>query len=196
MGVAEDLGAQLSDPRGPPARMTAGGSRKDQLMRLAMFFCIVALGLSSTARAAEQFLFEDYFRGRTVAEGSFRAINGVSRKFTVDLHGRWNGRTLTLVEDFVYDDGERDRKTWRFTKTSPTTYVGTREDVLGETVVTLRGRTARFSYKVYLEPGVESSLVTFYDRMTLRDDGTVINRALVTKWGLPVAWTKVDFRRP
>ncbi len=166
-------------------------------MRVAVFAWVFLLGWGSLAQAADEpFLFEDYFRGHTVAEGSFRAINGVSRKFTVDLNGRWNGRTLTLVEDFAYDDGERDRKTWRFTKTSPTTYVGTREDVVGETLVTIRGDTARFSYKVYLEPDTQENLVMFYDRMTLRDDGTVINRALVTKWGLPVAWTKVDFRRP
>lgn len=167
-------------------------------MRLAATVLLaLAIGLSAPANANDDtFLFEDYFLGHTVAEGSFRAINGVSRKFTVDLNGTWNGRTLTLVEDFVYEDGERDRKTWRFTKTSPTTYVGTREDVVGETQVRVHGDTARFSYQVYLSPETEENLVTFYDRMTLRDDGTVINRALVTKWGLPVALTKVDFRRP
>lgn len=163
----------------------------------AILLSVAALGWTPLASAADgQFLLEDYFRGRTVAEGSFRAINGVSRRFTVDLDGRWNGRTLTLVEDFVYEDGERDRKTWRFTKTSDTTYVGTREDVVGQTEVTVEGDTARFSYQVYLAPETRENLVTFYDRMMLRQDGTVINRATVTKWGLPVAWTQVDFRRP
>ncbi len=52
----------------------------------------------------------------TKATGSFSAINGVKRNFTVDLRGKWNGKTLTLREDFVFDDGERDTKTWRFTK--------------------------------------------------------------------------------
>ncbi len=89
-----------------------------------------------TAEAsARDFRLEDYFRGKTTAEGQFTAINGVRRAFHVDLHGRWNGKVLTLVEDFTYADGERDRKTWRFRKTGPGLYRGTREDVIGETEV-------------------------------------------------------------
>ncbi len=37
----------------------------------------------------------------------------------MDLTGKWDGRTLTLREDFVFDDGTRDTKTWRFVKTGP-----------------------------------------------------------------------------
>ena len=93
---------------------------------------LVGLALSllpSAGQAAEKFTFEDYFAGRTEAVGSFSAINGVKRTFTVDLTGNWDGKTLTLREDFVFDDGTKDRKTWRFTKTSPTTYSGTRDDI-------------------------------------------------------------------
>lgn len=152
------------------------------------------LSFTLSAEAAD-FRFEDYFRGKTEATGSFKAINGVSRKFTVDLTGRWDGRTLTLREDFKFDDGTSDRKTWRFTKTGPTTYTGTREDVVGETKVTLRGNKARFTYLVYLDPAKKANKVRFHDTMTLKPDGTVVNTALVTKFGLPVALTRVDFRR-
>ena len=40
-------------------------------------------------------------------------------------------RSLTLGEDFVYSDGEQDRKTWRFTRTAEGRYPGMREDVIG-----------------------------------------------------------------
>ena len=130
------------------------------------------------------------------ATGSFAAINGVKRTFTVDLHTTWNGKTLTMVEDFEFNDGERDRKTWRFTKTSPNTYSGTREDVIGETKVTLNGAVARFNYLVYLSPETQGNKVRFWDKMVLREDGTVLNTALVTKFGIPVAKTTVEFRKP
>ena len=160
---------------------------------------LVGLALSllpSAGQAAEKFTFEDYFTGRTEAVGSFSAINGVKRTFTVDLHGQWDGKTLTLREDFVFDDGTKDRKTWRFTKTGPSTYSGTREDVIGETTVTINGSVARFNYLVYLTPQTQSNKVRFWDKMVLRDDGTVLNTALVTKFGLPVAKTTVEFRKP
>ncbi len=159
---------------------------------LAAFLLAVTMASPALAR---DFVLEKFFAGTTYADGQFRAINGVSRSFTVKLTGTWNGRRLKLVEDFVYDDGERDRKTWYFTRLGPNRYSGTREDVVGETLVTVRGDTARFTYQVYLDGEARANKVRFHDRMTLRPDGTVLNNALVTKFGFPVAKTRVEFRR-
>lgn len=150
------------------------------------------LGLAPAA--AGDFSLEGYFAGRTSAIGSFSAVNGVKRKFTVDLLGKWNGKTLTLVEDFIYDNGERERKTWRFEKISRNKYRGTREDVIGETLVTISGGTARFSYLVDLDPKGRGNRVRFHDTMKVRGDGTLLNKAIVTKFGLPVALTRVEFQ--
>ncbi len=144
---------------------------------------------------ASDLALETYFKGKTYAYGKFSAIDGTSREFRVDLTGRVRGQTLTLREDFVYTDGERDTKTWIFTKTGPDTYKGTREDVLGETTVKVLGDTARFSYRVDLTPAENPSIVRFFDKLTLADDGTLRNTALVTKFGFPVARVKVNFAR-
>jgi hypothetical protein len=145
---------------------------------------------------AQDFRLEKYFAGRTVAAGHFGAINGVSRSFKVELLGRWNGKLFSLQEDFLYADGEKDRKTWRFTKTGPTTYRGTREDVVGETEVKISGQTARFTYLVNLEPKGKANIVRFHDSMVVQPDGSMINNAWVTKFGFPVARTHVVFTRP
>ncbi|MBV6648481.1 DUF3833 family protein [Hoeflea alexandrii] len=147
---------------------------------------------SAPAYAADLRL-EDFFKGKTYAYGSFGAINGTSRSFRVDLTGHVRGKVLTLREDFRYDDGERDTKTWVFTRTGPNTYSGTREDVLGETTVRLSGNTARFTYRVDLNPGGKPNIVRFHDKLVLKDDGTLRNTALVTKFLLPVARVKVNF---
>jgi hypothetical protein len=132
----------------------------------------------------------------TRATGSFSAINGVKRSFTVDLKTSWDGRVLTLREDFVYNDGEKDRKTWRFTKTGENTYQGTREDVIGETTLTVRGKKASFTYEVYLDPKNQANKVRFRDTMVLQDDGSILNTATVFKFGFPVAKVRVDFEKP
>ena len=132
----------------------------------------------------------------TRATGSFAAINGVKRSFTVDLKTTWDGKTLTLVEDFEYNDGEKDRKTWRFTKTGPNTYVGTREDVIGTTTLTVNGKRATFAYDVYLDSANQKNKVRFRDTLVLREDGGVDNTAIVYKFGLPVAKVNVDFEAP
>ncbi|MEO9340076.1 DUF3833 family protein [Mesorhizobium sp. SB112] len=161
----------------------------------------VAAGLALTAlivaapAMARDFVLEKYFAGKSRAVGSFSAINGANNSFDVDLTGKWNGKVLTLREDFIYADGKRDTKTWRFTKLTENTYSGTREDVVGETLVTVKGDTAKFTYLVYLSPEEKKNLVRFHDTMVLKDDGTVLNNAWVTKFGFPVAKTKVEFTR-
>ncbi len=165
-----------------------------------MFRLYVASLLSLTTlaipAAASAFTLEGYFTGNTRATGSFSAINGVKRTFDVRLKGRFNGQLLTLVEDFIYADGEKDRKTWKFTKKGPGLYTGTREDVIGTTTVRISGNRAKFTYLVDLDEGPGKNIVRFWDTMILSADGkTIANRALVTKYGLPVAKVKVDFER-
>ncbi|WP_371346020.1 DUF3833 family protein [Ancylobacter sp. IITR112] len=167
-------------------------------MKRMLFFAglFAFAGCGASTVQARDLVLEQYFAGPTVAEGSFSAINGVKRSFTVQLNGRWNGDVLTLVEDFRFADGEKDRKTWRFQKLAPGRYLGTREDVRGATEVSVKGNTATFSYLVDLDSGPGENLVRFHDKMVLRDDGTVLNTAWVTKFGFPVALTRVEFRRP
>lgn len=161
------------------------------LMALATVFPLMTMSAQ-----AREFRLEEFFKGRTNATASFAAITGEKRDFSVKLHGRWNGKTLTLREDFVFDDGERYTKTWRFTKVGWNTYRGTRDDVVGDTLVTVNGNKATFNYLVDIEEGPGENIVRFYDTMILSDDGkTVLNTAKVFKYGLPVAKVRVDFTR-
>ncbi|MBW0371373.1 DUF3833 family protein [Ensifer adhaerens] len=163
---------------------------------ISVFLTVIAMNLAVvTPVAAGSFSLEGFFTGRSMAEGSFRSITGVKKTFKLKLLGKWDGRTLTLREDFTFDDGTRDRKTWRFIKDGPGKYRGTREDVIGETEVSIKGNVARFSYLVLLDPENRKNKVRFHDTMTLNADGRLLNSAYVTKFGFPVAWTRVEFSR-
>jgi hypothetical protein len=61
--------------------------------------------------------------------------------------------------------------------------------------VTISGNTARFNYLVDLNAKGNANRVRFFDTMTLKRDGILLNKALVTKFGVPVALTRVEFRR-
>jgi hypothetical protein len=154
-----------------------------------------ALVAAGPQAAAQDFALEEFFTGTTYAYGRFGAINGVSREFRVVLRGIWDGRKLTLREDFTYTDGERDTKTWIFRKVGPGRYIGTREDVIGKTEVRVEGLVATFSYDVNLSPKGEPNIVRFNDTLRLTEQGTVLNTAWVSKWYLPVARVRVNFAR-
>ena len=49
-----------------------------------------------------EFRLEQFFAGKTKAHGQFQDILGnVSSRFEVDITGIWDGRLLTMVEDFT-----------------------------------------------------------------------------------------------
>ena len=153
--------------------------------------------IEPSVNAMPKFTLEDYFAGKTVAKGVFESKIGRSkRQFDVYLTGKWDGKILQLREDFVYADGEKDRKTWIFTKQTDGKYKGTREDVIGETIVTIEGNEARFQYDVMIpRKGKKPIKVHFDDRMVLKPNGIVENRARVSKFGLPIGKVAVDFAR-
>jgi hypothetical protein len=84
---------------------------------------------------------------------------------------------LTLCEDFLYADGKRDRKSWRFMKTAPGRYMGTREDVIGEAKVKITGDVARYTHLVDLDPRPCGNIVRFHDTLRLMPDCTLLNSA-------------------
>jgi len=142
------------------------------------------------------FTLEEALLGRTTARGEFRAITGVRRPFTAHLNGAWDGETFTLVEDFVFDDGERDRKTWRLRRVGPGEYVGTREDVVGQARGFQDGDAFRLEYDVVLptENGA-GRRVRFRDVLVLTQGGDVLNNATVGLWGLRVGSVSLVIQR-
>ncbi|MHA7871524.1 MAG: DUF3833 family protein [Hyphococcus sp.] len=148
------------------------------------------------AEIGEAFVLERDLAGQTVARGRFKPIIGKSRGFDAYLDGAWDGETLTLVEDFEYDDGEVDRKTWRLTKVGEGRYTGVREDVVGEADGFMDGDAFRLEYVVRLggENGEGGRKVKFRDILYKRADGVVINRATVGYYGLRAGAVELEIR--
>jgi Protein of unknown function (DUF3833) len=142
------------------------------------------------------FIIEEDLVGPSIARGEFRSITGVRRGFTARLNGTWDGRTLTLVEDFEFDDGERDRKTWRLERVAPGRYVGTREDVVGQAIGFQDGPVFRLEYDLRLpsENG-RGRKVRFRDVMAETESGAVLNDATVGWFGLRVGSVSLVIER-
>ena len=142
------------------------------------------------------FRIEEYFQGTTKAWGLFEDRFGdVRRQFTVDIDGSWDGETLTLVEDFVYDDGETERRIWRIRKTGEHTYEGEAGGVIGVAQGTGFGNALNWQYDFDLKVGDSTWRVHFDDWMFLQPDGVMLNRAEVTKFGITVGVATIAFRK-
>ncbi len=151
---------------------------------------------TGTALAPQGVALERDFRGRSYAKGVFtNRITGSARPFTVVLNGTWGGDVLRLREDFVYADGEKDVKTWVFTRRTPTRWTGTREDVVGEADVTVENGVVRISYEIDLPTSSGKVRLRFEDVIERRTDGMIVNRAIVSKFGVPLGDVDLVFSR-
>ncbi|MGB0683318.1 MAG: DUF3833 domain-containing protein [Magnetovibrionaceae bacterium] len=140
-------------------------------------------------------VLEDYFEGRTRAWGIFEdRFGNLRREFTVDITGTWNGKTLVLDEDFVYADGEIDKRIWTIEKKGPGLYEGRADDVIGTATGKTAGNALHWAYDLNLKVGDSTWKVHFDDWMFLQPDDMLFNRATVTKWGFEIGQVTLVFR--
>jgi hypothetical protein len=152
--------------------------------------------LDDFAAGTPSLALEDYFRGRTEAWGVFEDRFGrVRRQFKVDIDGSFDGRELTLVEDFVYTDGEQDRRIWRITPQGDGRYEGRADDVVGVAVGEVRGNALHWEYDMLLPIGDSTWQVHFDDWMLLQKDDVLINRAIVSKFGITLGQVTLFFHK-
>ena len=146
--------------------------------------------------ATPQLVLEEYFAGKTRAWGIFEDRFGtLRRQFTVDIVGRWDGRTLVLDERFVYRDGERDRRVWTIEKVGPNRYQGRADDVIGVATGEAKGNALSWRYNMDLKVGDSTLRVHFDDWMFLQPDNVLINRARVSKWGVELGRVTLFFSK-
>ena len=71
-------------------------------------------------------IIEEYLSGNVKAWGVLQNRSGkVTRQFSADLNGKWNGNQLILDEKFNWDDGEIQNRQWQITKIDDNNYEGT-----------------------------------------------------------------------
>lgn len=153
--------------------------------------------ISDFAGKTPVFELEQYFVGQTKAYGLFEDRFGKFRRtFVVDITGEMQGETLILTEDFVYDDGEIEQRIWRINKRPDGSYRGTFGDIIGEAIGELEGNALHWTYKMNLKVGDSTWKVGFDDWMIMQQDGVLLNRAYVSRWGLEIGQVTLSFVKP
>ncbi len=144
-----------------------------------------------------RFVLENYFQGKTRAWGMFEDRFGkVRRQFVVDITGVWDGQTLVLDEDFLFDDGEKSFRQWRIKKLGENQYEGRADDVVGKATGLSAGNALNWQYLLDLKLESGSTLcVKFNDWMFLQSDGVLLNRAKMSKFGIELGQVTISFQK-
>ena len=148
------------------------------------------------AGTTPRFVLEDYFLGEVRAWGIFQARNGeVKRQFVVDIVGEMQNGELVLTEDFRFDDGEESQRIWRITKLDEHRYEGRADDVHGTASGLAFGKALNWQYDLNLVVGEKTYRVHFDDWMFQHHDGVLMNRAVMTKFGIRLGEVIIFFQK-
>ena len=127
-----------------------------------------------------------FFNGKLVAHGLVTDRSGeVTSRFRVEMQGRWREGKGELFEQFYFDDGRQQTRTWFLSKGVDGHWRGTASDVVGEAVGKTAGFALNWRYQLDLAlPDGEVVRVSFDDWMYLLDQDRLINRAEISKFGI------------
>lgn len=136
----------------------------------------------------------DYFNGVIDAYGVFQDRSGrVVRRFTVVMTCTWEGENGVLDEVFTYSDGGTERRIWRLTRGPDGRYSGTAGDVVGTAQGQTRGNAFRWAYTLRLPVDGKTYEVQFDDWMFLMDQRVMLNKAVMSKWGVRLGEVTLSF---
>lgn len=136
-----------------------------------------------------------YFTGTKRAYGLFQDRFGtVRRRFTVDIVGSVHGDQLRLEEEFLYDDGETDQRTWLIRSLGHNQFVGTADDIIEPAMGKVSDSSLHWRYSMNLKLKKRTIKVDFDDWMYLMPDQVLINRAEVKKFGLLLGTIFICFK--
>ncbi|CAH0540590.1 DUF3833 domain-containing protein [Vibrio marisflavi] len=165
-------------------------------LALVIFLAACSTDISDYEKTQPTFNLFEYFSGQSHAWGMVQDYsNKQTRRFEVKLVGTVKENTLTLKEDFVFDDGEKTQRTWVITKMTDGTYQGKADDIIGVAKGVVKGNALHWQYDFNLKVGDSSYEVSFDDWLYRQDERHVFNITSVRKFGIEVARITLFFQK-
>jgi len=130
---------------------------------------------------------ETFFNGKLEAHGIVKDRSGkVIRYFNADIDASWDDGVGTLDERFVFDDGERQTRVWKLSKTTGNEYLATAGDVIGDGKMRVSGNALFLDYVLRIPYDGDTIDLRIDDRMYQVSDKVLLNESIMTKVGFDV----------
>lgn len=140
-------------------------------------------------------LFE-YFQGESTAWGMVQDYSSKqTRRFEVNIKGSVAGNVLTLVEDFVFDDGETSQRIWTIERVGGGQYQGRADDIIGVATGREVGNALQWQYDFELKMEQSTVVVAFDDWLYRQDEKHVFNLTKIKKFGIDVGTITLFFQK-
>lgn len=103
--------------------------------------------------------------------------------------------SLRMVQRIAYGDGTAQRRDWQVRRTGPGRFEATATGMVGTGHGEAAGRAFNLRWVLAAQPGDPLANVRMDQWMYLLDDGTMVNRTMITKLGIVVAEVTEGFAK-
>lgn len=153
-----------------------------------MLFSFRAQTPSDYAGTGPTFSLQTHLAGPIQSEGVIYGPNGrVTSRFVAQMQGEWDGDTGTLSEEFTYSTGRKQSRKWYLTLGSGGTFTATADDIVGKARGVVSGATVKMEYRIVLPQDAGGHTLTVTDWLYLTENGVIMNRSELRKFGIKVA---------
>lgn len=161
------------------------------------FWSFRAQTLSDYANEAPAFDVRTSLGGVFLADGVIYDYSGrVNARFRANITGKFNETGGVMDEEFFYAGKEEpQRRQWRITFTGPKTFSAEADDIVGTALGEASGNALRFTYRLRLPERLGGHELDVVDWLYLMEDGTIVNRSDMRKFGVRAAELIAIFRR-
>ena len=154
------------------------------LFTLAVLTGCSSVSVTDYAGRTPLFDVETFFDGPLTAHGVVKDRGGkVIRSFSATIDASWDNGVGTLDEDFIFDDGEKQKRVWTLRRQPDGSYIGTAGDVTGEGILTQAGNSVFLDYVLQVPYRGSTIDVRVDDRMYLLTPDLLINESKLRKFG-------------
>lgn len=142
---------------------------------------------SDYADTGPSFDIRTHLAGEMLSEGVIYGPTGrVASRFVAQMQGDWDGDQGTLREVFSYASGLEQTRQWTLTMGEGGRFTATAPDVIGVAQGEQVGAAVRMTYRIQLLEDAGGHVLDVTDWLYLMENGTVMNRSQMRKFGLLV----------
>ena len=137
-----------------------------------------------------------FLNGKLTGWGIFQKTAGkVSKRFRIDMQASWHDNKGSFVEHFSFNDGTKQTRSWVMTRVDEHHYTAVANDSVGTGHGEVYGNTMHWHYTIKT-PTSSGTYDLDYDYWMYKiDEQTLINRATLSKFGVPLGDIAVTFRK-
>lgn len=140
------------------------------------------------AGTSPKFDIRTHLSGDLISEGMIYGPTGrVVSRFVANMQGTWSGATGSLKEEFHYASGMTQNREWFLTENNDGSIVANADDLVGNGFGRAEGCAFGMTYKIRLPADAGGHVLSVVDWMYLLENGTILNRSQMRKFGIKVA---------